>query len=140
MIKYALLCQDCETGFDAWFRSSDDYDQQVKNAQITCPACNSAAVTKQIMAPAVASKDDGDLTFKKFAKAARAFIGETHDYVGGDFADEAVAMHYGEIESRPIWGETTHEDREKLKSEGVEAAPLPAPFVPPKPKPPENLN
>jgi hypothetical protein len=43
-------------------------------------------------------------------------------------------MYYGETDDRPIWGETTPEEREALKEEGVPALPLPAPFAPKPPK------
>ena len=27
MIKYRLICKDCETTFDSWFSSSKDYER-----------------------------------------------------------------------------------------------------------------
>ncbi len=140
MIRYALLCSDCEHGFEAWFASSDAYDAQAKRKLVVCPDCDGRNVTKQIMAPAVrtserkAAEPDAEALVKEFAKRAREHVSENFDYVGEDFADEARAMYYGETEDRPIWGETTPEERAALKEEGVPALPLPAPFAPKKPK------
>ncbi|HAY06307.1 MAG TPA: DUF1178 family protein [Hyphomonas sp.] len=140
MIRYALLCSDCEHGFEAWFASSAAYDTQAKRKLVACPDCDGRNVTKQIMAPAVrtserkAAEPDAEALAKEFVKQARAHVSENFDYVGEDFAEEARAMYYGETEDRPIWGETTAEEREALKEEGVPALPLPAPFAPKKPK------
>jgi len=56
------------------------------------------------------------------------------------FADKARAMYYGEVESRPIWGDTPLDEARTLQGEGVPAAPLPAPFAPPRPKPLKDVN
>ncbi|MEM8633973.1 MAG: DUF1178 family protein [Pseudomonadota bacterium] len=133
MIRYDLVCMDCQAEFDAWFASSSAFDEQCDAGLVSCAVCDGAKVAKQIMAPAVRSskvvaKNKGDLA--KAIEAARTFIDETHDYVGTEFADEARAMHYGEVETRPIWGEVTSEESGELKEEGVAAAPLPPPLVP----------
>jgi hypothetical protein len=92
------------------------------------------------MAPAVKAtkgKDpapDPEKLMADFAEKARQHVAENFDYVGGDFAEEARAMYYGETDDRPIWGETTPEEREALKEEGVPALPVQAPFAPKPPK------
>ena len=135
MIRYALLCDDCDHEFEAWFGSSDAFDQQSERGLVTCPNCDSKSVRKQIMAPAVSGTKrsgppDPQKVFGKLAAKARQHISDNYDYVGGGFADEARAMYYGDIEHRPIWGETTSEEREALTDEGVPAEPLPPAFVP----------
>lgn len=140
MIRYALICNDCEHEFEAWFASSGAYDTQAKRRLVACPDCDSRAVAKRIMAPAVKTtkgKDpapDPEKLLAAFAEKAREHVAENFDYVGSDFAEEARAMYYGETDDRPIWGETTPEEREALKEEGVPALPLPAPFAPKPPK------
>lgn len=135
MIKYALQCEDCEAGFEGWFASSGAFDEQKERGLLACPACGSGAVTKQIMAPAVAgtkrtvAQSPEDLA-RQFVAKARDHVAKNFDYVGKRFADEARAMYYGEIEDRPIWGATTPDEAKALEEEGVPAAPLPAPFVP----------
>ena len=145
MIRYALACKGCEAEFEAWFASSDAYDRLAARRVVACPECDSRKVTKQIMAPAVRTSErasgrgagpeiDAETLAKEFARRARAHVAENFDYVGDGFADEARAMFYGETEDRPIWGETTSEEREALQEEGVPALPLPAPFAPRPPK------
>lgn len=47
------------------------------------------------------------------------------DYVGGDFAEEARKIHYGEAEARGIYGEATEDQHQELVEEGVEIARIP---------------
>ncbi len=141
MIRYALACEDCDAAFEAWFASSDAYDAQAKRKLVACPDCDGRKVAKQIMAPAVRpsgkaaspATDDAAMA-RAFARKAREHVAENFDYVGDAFAEEARAMFYGERDERAIWGETTPEEREALKEEGVPALPLPAPFAPKVPK------
>jgi len=148
MIRYALACGDCDHEFEAWFASSDAYDRQAKRKLVTCPECEGRNVSKQIMAPSVkttkgkAAAPEPETLMAEFAAKARAHVAENFDYVGDGFAEEARAMYYGEQDDRPIWGETTPEEREALQDEGVPALPLPAPFAPkpPKRKPRQPLN
>jgi hypothetical protein len=56
MIRYALACDGGHT-FESWFPSASAYDEQAARGLVTCPACDSARVTKQIMAPSVARTD-----------------------------------------------------------------------------------
>jgi hypothetical protein len=58
-------------------------------------------------------------------KAVREHVVKTADYVGGDFADEARKMHYGEIEHRSIYGEANPADAKALIEEGIEVHPIP---------------
>jgi len=139
MIKYALICQDCEAEFEAWFANSKAYDKQAPRGLVECPHCSGTKISKAIMAPAVSGTKksgppDPQKTFGKLAAAARQHVAEKFDYVGDGFATEVRAMHYGETEQKPIWGETTADERVELKDEGVPAEPLPPAFVPAKPK------
>jgi hypothetical protein len=145
VIKYALICSDCDTEFDAWFASSDTYDQQAERQLIECLNCHGVHVSKAIMAPAISGTKksgppDPQQVFGKLAAKARQHVAENFDYVGDGFATEARAMHYGEIEDKPIWGETTSEEREALREEGVPAEPLHPDFAPAKPRTDQKLN
>jgi hypothetical protein len=55
----------------------------------------------------------------------RAEVEKHCDYVGPDFADKARAMHRGEVEPKPIYGETSEEQAESLAEEGIEVAKIP---------------
>jgi hypothetical protein len=50
MIHYALVC-DRGHDFESWFQNSAAYDKQVKRGLVTCPVCNSAKISKALMAP-----------------------------------------------------------------------------------------
>lgn len=54
MIRYALVCAE-EHEFDGWFAGSQDFDRQIEERLVECPICGSAAVTKALMAPSVAT-------------------------------------------------------------------------------------
>jgi len=115
MIRYALICSDCDAEFEAWFSNSSGYDEQKKHRLIECVACNGANVGKSIMAPSVKRTDksknvDSKTLANTFIKKARRHISENFDYVGDKFADEARAIHSGEKEDRAIWGKTTPEE------------------------------
>ncbi len=134
MIRYALQC-DAAHGFEAWFGSSSDYDDQSARGLIECPFCGSHAVTKQIMAPAVAgAKRDTpsvETTAKmrsmmtQMAREVRSHVERNFDYVGDTFAREARAIHEGTTETREIYGEATPAEVRSLKEDGVPVAPLP---------------
>lgn len=141
MIRYALACS-LGHEFEAWFSSAADFDQQNQKQLVSCPLCEDTQIVKQIMAPALKgtkrkSGPSEAQVFAAFAGKVREKIRSTHDYVGDKFADEAMAMHHGEKDEKPIYGETTPEQAKALKEEGVPAAPLPPAFAP---TPPKKLN
>ena len=53
MIKYKLICKDCETTFNSWFSSSKEYEKLKKRKFLNCHFCNSLNVGKALMAPSV---------------------------------------------------------------------------------------
>ncbi len=62
-----------------------------------------------------------------FAKL-KTHVEENCDYVGGNFADEARKIHYGESTEhtgRGIYGESTKEEAVELMEEGIDIMPLP---------------
>jgi len=61
MIRYALRCRKDHT-FEAWFRSSADYDTQAGKKALACPICGDAKVEKALMAPSIgrAGKDKSE--------------------------------------------------------------------------------
>jgi hypothetical protein len=131
MIKYQLRCAGGH-GFEGWFSSMADYDRQAEAASIACPCCASTAVSKAIMAPAVATgRDDRAERLRAVmadaAGRARAYVERHFDYVGEKFPEEARAIHYGEKEERRIYGEASGAEVKALLEEGVRVAPLPGP-------------
>jgi hypothetical protein len=132
MIKYALTC-DHEHGFEGWFGSSSDYDDQQARGLLECPLCGSHDVRKAIMAPAVAGtkKKAPDVApqmrsmMMEAMGKVRAHVEAEFDYVGDAFAREARDIHEGKSEERGIYGEATPTEVKKLVEDGVPVAPLP---------------
>ncbi|MCB1503021.1 MAG: DUF1178 family protein [Bauldia sp.] len=153
MIRYTLRCRK-DHQFEAWFRSSDDYDAQARKKRVPCPVCGDTKVEKALMAPAIgrAGKDKGKpepvpgpaaetaappagavqlvadprrQALIQAMRELRAKITENADYVGDKFAEEARKIHYNETEPRGIYGEASREEAEALAEEGIEFAPLP---------------
>ncbi|MEX0645220.1 MAG: DUF1178 family protein [Parvularculaceae bacterium] len=132
MIKYQLRC-DAEHEFEGWFRSSAEFDAQAADGLFECPVCGSSAISKAIMAPAVARRDGGRAgrlaeirkTMTDAATRARDYVEKNFDYVGEEFPEEARKIHYGEVKARGIYGEASKQEVRELVEEGVEVAPIP---------------
>jgi hypothetical protein len=103
MIKYKLVCKNCETNFDSWFASSKEFEKLKKKQLLVCHICNSAKVDKTLMAPSVRNnkrdiKNDLQLdkyeNVKKTIRSYQKFIKENFKFVGENFAYEARSIHY----------------------------------------------
>ena len=135
MIKYRLICKDCETTFDSWFSSSKEYERLKKKDFVNCHICNSLSVEKTLMSPTVfmsknVSKIDSQIQkYKKTKKVIlkyQQFIKKNFDYVGENFAYEARSLHYkNKKASKGIYGTTTKENLKELKEEGIETEIIP---------------
>ena len=60
----------------------------------------------------------------RFLQAVREVMANTED-VGERFADQARAMHHGDIEQRSIRGQITPDVAMELMEEGIAVMPLP---------------
>ena len=142
MIKYALACRAGHE-FESWFPSSEAYDEQRRRGFVTCPACNSPEVEKQIMAPRVTRSDrapagsppaeprpvailsERERELRAMLRALREHITQNAEDVGSRFPEEARKMQYGEVEHRSIYGEADPAEARALLEEGIEVHPLP---------------
>ncbi len=135
MIKYKLLCNDCDLKFDSWFASSKEYERLKKKKLLNCHNCNSFKVEKTIMAPQLISnksKTEEKINLEKFNKVKKTikdyqkFIKDNFKYVGDNFAYEARSIHYNtKKKSKGIYGSATKEDLKELKEEGIDAQMIP---------------
>jgi hypothetical protein len=152
MIHYQLRCGQAH-GFDGWFSDSAGFEKQAKLGLIECPECGGTDIERALMAPALAKREmlpvpveapavpppaaapvaspgkalAGRVPAQMLAalQKMRAEIEKNCDYVGPDFADQARAMHRGEIEPKGIYGETSDEQAESLAEEGIAVAKIP---------------
>ena len=104
MIKYKLVCKDCEITFDSWFASSQEYEKLKKKKFLNCHNCSSLNVEKSLMAPTLISTKNTSQSsvnelekiskIKKTLKEYQNFIKKNFKYVGENFAFEARSIHY----------------------------------------------
>lgn len=152
MIRYTLGCDHRHT-FESWFPSIEAYDDQTRRGLVACPVCGSQSVAKTLMAPAIARTDRGprpspavepravapattpeqpvaliaepERRLRALLKAVRENVLQTADDVGARFPSEARAMHYGEVDSRAIYGQASPDEAQALIEEGIAVLPLP---------------
>ena len=129
MIVFDLQCRDGGETFEAWFRSSSDYDHQLAGGLVECPLCGSSNVGKAPMAPRLPRKSS-DAPLARLAKLQDDLLRDSR-WVGDEFAETARAMHCGELELERVHGHATLEQAKSLVDDGVPIAPLPLPVVPP---------
>ncbi|WP_439141061.1 DUF1178 family protein [Planktotalea sp.] len=139
MIQYALKCSNAHQ-FDSWFQSASAFDKSQNAGMVTCAICGVAQVEKVLMAPAVrparkiaetsGPKSPGPLSApatpaEQMIAEMREKVEANSEYVGGEFAQKARAMHNGDAPEASIYGEANLEDAKKLVEDGVPVLPLP---------------
>jgi len=135
MIKYKLICKDCDISFDSWFSSSREYEKLKKQKFLNCNTCNSLNVEKTLMSPSILVKKNDHKVAKQIEKYKETkkiilkyqeFIKKNFDYVGENFSYEVRTAHYkNKKASRGIYGTATKEDFKELKEEGIEVEMIP---------------
>ena len=135
MIKYKLICKNCDFSFDSWFASSKEYEKLKSKKFLNCHKCNSQKVEKNLMAPQLINrniidnfeKKDSKLNeIKNKIKEYQKFIKSNFDYVGKNFAYEARSLHYNKKNKKKgIYGTATKNEIQDLKEEGVKAEVIP---------------
>jgi len=142
MIIFDLICEH-EHRFEGWFRDTTTFDKQLAARMVSCPQCESTVVRKVPSAVAIGSKaskppaessstpvaaTSGPVTpshILSLYKQLSAALTAISEDVGSDFAEEARKMHYCEVPERAIRGQTTEEEYEELREEGITVVRLP---------------
>jgi len=140
----------CENGhvFEGWFRSNEDYEQQLDNGVLSCPMCASTQIVKQLSAPrlnishlrespgptaastqekqAVAAPTEKELAEiqARLLQQIRKAV-QNADDVGEQFAQEARRIHQGEAKERSIRGVASSDELHELHEEGIDVVPIP---------------
>jgi hypothetical protein len=104
MIVFDLQCLDGGETFEAWFRSSADYEEQRSDGLVQCPVCLSVNVAKAPMAPSVPRK--GGDPIARLAAIQSELLKDSR-WVGDKFAETARAIHSGEAEPEQVHGSAT---------------------------------
>ena len=146
MISFSLICKNIHE-FEGWFRTSEDYEIQLKKGLISCPNCNNTSIQKALMAPAVKSskkfndnfinkKNDnsnnlenkaaiGDNDLRVALRNIRTYVEKNCENVGDNFANEARLISQGKRKARGIYGKVGNKEAEKLLDEGIEISAVP---------------
>jgi hypothetical protein len=69
------------------------------------------------------------MVLQKKLSALLQEVRRTHEYVGTHFSKTATAIHRGEEEARPVYGESTPEEEEALAEEGIAFVKVPIPDI-----------
>ena len=130
MIKYKLICKECNLSFDSWFSSSDEYEKLKKINLLNCHNCDSNKVEKTLMTPKLSlDNNNKNLKFKqvyKKMKEYQKFIKKNFNFVGENFAYEARSIHYNNKKSnKGIYGTASIDEIKELKDEGIETELIP---------------
>ena len=135
MIKYKLICKNCDVSFDSWFASSKEFEKLKNKKLLTCHKCNSVQVEKTLMSPNVLnskkikianSKERKYLRVKNKIKEYQKFIKNNFEYVGDNFTYEARSIHYNSKKNKKgIYGTASILEVKELKEEGIETEVIP---------------
>lgn len=142
MIIYDLSC-DNDHRFEGWFRSAEDFDNQLERHLIACPQCDSQQVRRIPSAVAIRSHagampvevtgaasastalmPGGSQVTALYRQLVQAIVSNSED-VGSAFAEEARKIHYNEAPERPIRGQASPEECDALRDEGINVLNLP---------------
>ncbi len=154
MIVFNLFCSN-HHHFDGWFRSADEFARQAANDLVACPICGDQQIVKKLSAPRInmgaadqsadaasqpssAGETTTETASQEVATAAMApelqahmlkefkqFVINNTENVGGNFAETARKMHYGEETQRNIRGRVSTEESVALREEGIDTLGLP---------------
>jgi hypothetical protein len=151
MKVYNLACP-LDHRFEGWFASEEDCLAQQDKGMLACPVCDSTDIARMPSAPRIAKSSATVISTSKadlsnptggvvaltgsdhsqleaqvqaaFLKGMRELMGKSED-VGDAFADEARKIHYKESPERSIRGQTTLDEVEALREEGIEVLAMP---------------
>lgn len=151
MKVYNLACP-LDHRFEGWFASEEDCLAQQDKGMLACPVCDSTEITRMPSAPHIGKLSSAELVIPKvesenlsggvvaltgsdhsqleaqvqaaFLRGMRELMGRSED-VGDSFADEARKIHYKESPERSIRGQTTLDEAEALREEGIDVLSMP---------------
>ena len=138
MIKYKLIC-DCESKFEGWFPSIEDFENQLLQGQLLCPMCNSTKVRRDIMSPSVKKKSTKtprqrgkeamlDMTKGQIVMGGKArtllkklekHVTDNFENVGKNFAKEARKAVKGK-RNEEFYGTATKKEANDLINDGID--------------------
>jgi len=134
MIKYSLICKNCDLIFESWFANSKEYEKLKRKQFLNCHSCNSINVEKSLMSPNLVKRKSNSYNkeTRKYGKIKKTlldyqkFIKNNFKYVGNNFAYEARSIHYSKKKKeKGIYGTASTQDLNELKEEGIDTQMIP---------------
>jgi hypothetical protein len=127
MIIYDLQCSGGHT-FEGWFDSREEFDREREAERLSCPMCGDFQVRIIPSGGHTPGREKPKETPKGPAlqKALSDYLEGNFQDVGNRFAEEAIKMHFGEIDHRNIRGTMTGEEEKDLQEEGVQYMKIPS--------------
>ena len=145
MVIYDLRCP-YDHRFEGWFDSCEDYKHQRQSELLCCPQCGEHDIDKLPHASAMVRSDRGsgeslatqsqeptakagDLAqqVKEIMHQVAAQVRANTEDVGTQFSDEAIRMHRGEKQTRPIRGTANGDQEKEMLEEQVPFIKVPMP-------------
>ena len=133
MIKYNLKCKN-KHEFESWFLDSKEFEKLRLKKMIECTLCGTKSIEKSIMSPNISSKEQEDKDAKSSNNIKkvrddllkmRNFIEKNFEYVGTNFPREVRNIYYDKRKNKNVYGNTTEEEAEELREEGIELTTIP---------------
>ena len=126
MIIYDLQCAQ-DHKFEGWFKSRDEFDRENQAKRLSCPLCGDSQIT---LLPAgghvsVKERTSNHKIQKEMIRTFSEYVEKNFDNVGPDFAEEALKMHFEEVDHRNILGTMTDGEEKELQEEGVQYIKVP---------------
>jgi len=135
MIKYKLICKNCDLSFDSWFASSKEFEKLKKKNYLNCHSCNSKKIEKSLMAPRLLNRSSKKMSENKISRLKKInkkikdyqeFIRNNFEYVGENFAYEARSIHYNnKKKDKGIFGVASNDEIKELREEGIDTEVIP---------------
>lgn len=127
MIAYDLKCANGHF-FEGWFEDREAFLYQQEQKLIGCPVCNDTDIrhvpsTFAIKGKSPCENEERDFGMQmepiEITRWISEYVEKNFDDVGGDFAKEALKMHYGVCARRNIRGYSSEQEEKTLKKEGI---------------------
>jgi hypothetical protein len=145
----------CEHGhrFEGWYDSSSEFTDVRDAGNLSCPLCKSKNITQELSTGSIRTtktnplskiesggnapdakfqggdEDPMPLPTQRALSQLIRWVQNTHEDVGDDFYNKAMAIHHGQIESKAIYGQVTNSEERKLEDEGVPILKIPIPDI-----------
>jgi hypothetical protein len=108
-------------GFEGFFPSREDFEQQRERGLVSCPHCGSSEVSPRLNAPRLNLGAEPAPSPRELVAQLKA----GSEDIGHRFAEEVRAIHEGRARERRVHGQASGEEFLGLLEDGIPVLPLP---------------